>query len=563
MEIRAGVGDMRHKQLWRLSAFALIVMAVLGGVALAKGGFYLGMHEGDAIHLAEIVLRMADGQWPHLDFMTPLGVLSAAPIALFVQLGFGIGHAILLAQVLVAALLAPFAIAVAWRRLDGWLAYGFVGYVLLLCLALVHGGDSASPSISMHYNRWAWAIAYVVLLQVLIAPRGRAPGAAEGVATGLGLAALALIKMTYFVTFAPVVLVGLIARRWWRALAVALFAGLAVVAVVTLLAGTFFWRAYLSDLVVVVLSATRERPGDAFADILGGSGYLAANLALIGVVILLRKAGHMTEGLLLFLLYVPFAYVVFQNYGNDQQWIVLAFLSLVALWPPDAAERMFGLRQAQWALVAAGVLAGAGYASVQSLVTSPFRHLALSTADMRPLIGLPGQDDLYASRSRMVATRANVALDGPEWRVASLAETDSGTEEEDAPTTLPGGEVLDDCTLQGGFITWLAAAAGDLERSGFAGKRVVAADIYGPFWLYGDLAPVPRAAPWYYGRLPGLKSADYVLVPQCPVSSKARRKFLQEMDKAGWSGHEVRRTPLYILMEMSASVSDGNARDAK
>ncbi|MCB2159989.1 MAG: hypothetical protein KDD95_17150, partial [Rhodobacteraceae bacterium] len=69
---------MRHKQLWRLSAFALIVIAVLGGVALAKGGFYLGMHEGDAIHLAEIVLRMADGQWPHLDFMTPLGVLSAA-----------------------------------------------------------------------------------------------------------------------------------------------------------------------------------------------------------------------------------------------------------------------------------------------------------------------------------------------------------------------------------------------------------------------------------------------------------------------------------------------------
>ncbi|WP_263722090.1 hypothetical protein [Defluviimonas sp. WL0075] len=555
---------MNKAQLWRLSGFSALFVGIVAALTLAKGGVYLGMHEGDAIHLADIVLRTARGEWPHIDFMTPLGVLSIAPIAAFIPLGFGVGHAILLAQILVAVLVAPFAIRAAATRLRGGLVYAFVGYVLILCLALVHGGDTSTASISMHYNRWAWAVSYVILLQVLIAPRDPLHQGVEGLSLGLGLAALALIKVTYFVAFAPVIAVALIARRWWRAMLVAIVTGLAVALILTLLAGPAFWLAYLSDLITVATSSVREEPGDKFTEVLGGTGYLAVNMALVGVVILVRKAGHMTEGMLLLLLYVPFAYVVYQNYGNDPQWIVLTLICLFTLWPQGGDQRFFGLKLAQWALVVAGVLGGSGYASVHNLVMSPVRHLTLPAKGMRPLLGLESQHDLLANRNRMVALRANVPIDGPEWEVASLAaDAEEAKSEAEKKTILPGGEVLADCSLQGGFTTWLAAAASDLERNGYAGKAVVAADLYGAFWLYGDLAPVRGAAPWYYGKVSGLAQADYLLVPLCPVSGTARHAFLDDMEKQGWTATEVLRTPLYILMETTAMVNAGNAKDAK
>jgi len=72
------------------SAFAigLFLMSLVGGIAaisLLKGGLYVDRHEGDTLHLAEIVLRMSQGEWPHLDFVTPLGLMAFAPISLFMS----------------------------------------------------------------------------------------------------------------------------------------------------------------------------------------------------------------------------------------------------------------------------------------------------------------------------------------------------------------------------------------------------------------------------------------------------------------------------------------------
>ena len=159
----------------RLALFLMVLIVVLGGAPLIKGAFYLGKHEGDAMHLAELVLRMADGQWPHLDFMTPIGVLALAPIAIFIKAGAGLGHAIFYAQILVAALLLLPVLRVATSRLSGFWPYAYGGFVMLLCLALVHGEAHSAISISMHYNRWAWAVAYVVIPLAVLAPLGH-PG---------------------------------------------------------------------------------------------------------------------------------------------------------------------------------------------------------------------------------------------------------------------------------------------------------------------------------------------------------------------------------------------------
>ena len=60
----------------------LAVLAVEAGISMWRGQLLVGKHEGDMLHLLEIVFRMADGEWPHLDFMTPIGFMAFAGIQL-------------------------------------------------------------------------------------------------------------------------------------------------------------------------------------------------------------------------------------------------------------------------------------------------------------------------------------------------------------------------------------------------------------------------------------------------------------------------------------------------
>ena len=130
---------MTKTNLVLLAGIMLAVVMVMGGLPLLKGGFYIGKHEGDTLHLAELVLRMANGELPHLDVMTPIGILAMAPMVLFVKFGLGLGHAIFYAQILVALALLPAVLRVAQSRMAGAWPYFYGAFVMVLCLALVHG----------------------------------------------------------------------------------------------------------------------------------------------------------------------------------------------------------------------------------------------------------------------------------------------------------------------------------------------------------------------------------------------------------------------------------------
>ena len=66
----------------------------------------------------QIVFRMADGQIPHLDFMTPIGALAFWPIAMLVKSGLGIGMAVIWSQVIAALIFLPMLVWVARSRLS-------------------------------------------------------------------------------------------------------------------------------------------------------------------------------------------------------------------------------------------------------------------------------------------------------------------------------------------------------------------------------------------------------------------------------------------------------------
>ncbi|HHB81216.1 MAG TPA: hypothetical protein ENK83_05650, partial [Aliiroseovarius sp.] len=403
-----------------LGGFLAIVALGLGGAALLKGGFYIGKHEGDTLHLVQMVLRVAQGEWPHLGFHTPIGVLAIAPMALLIKAGLGIGMAMMASQVLVAGLLMPAIWYVAQSRFSGGWAYGFGAMVLVLILALVHGEADPTVSISMHYNRWAWAVAYLVIATALLTPVvGRANPWADGLILGVGAALLALIKVTYFVSFAPAVLVLLIGRRQWHVLGVAVGAGLAVGAVVTLAAGPGFWLAYIHDLQTVRASGFRANPGLPFGMVVGAPAYMAASLAAILSVVLLRQSGRAIEGLAMLLLAGGFFYVTYQNFANDPQWLGLLGLMLWQMSPPEGLRNGLGwdLRQATRLTALSALLMAAP--SLLNLAYSPFRHLTVDVAAYKPLLPITGANQWANQDLQTLATRARkiiaqVALEAPD-----------------------------------------------------------------------------------------------------------------------------------------------------
>ncbi len=529
-----------------LFGFFVAIIAAMCGAALLKGGFYLGKHEGDTFHLMQIVLRMADGQWPHLDFMTPIGALAFAPIVLFVNLGFGIGMSMLLSQALVSVVLLPAVWWVAYSRMQGMLPYLFGLIIFVLVAALVHGEAQRSVSFSMHYNRWAWAAAFVAAAAAVLPSRTPARPVVDGVIIGLLMFALLMTKVTYFAAFAIPILAGLILHGMFRALFVAVLTGILAMAALSIFSGLDFWSAYLGDVLAVALSEIRPSPSEPFTAVVGAPAYIGASLVLIAGVILLRQARVSTGGVLLLLLTPAFFFVTFQNFANDPQWLMFLGVLLIAMQPEMEIRNGFGWDMRSAIKITAAMAFAMSAPSFFNLAYSPFRHFNIVEADYSRMLPRSEQHgDIFATNIRMARTDTEVPLNVEGTGLVAYTEI----AKRDEPTVFKG-ETLPDCELMIGLPAWFDVIVADLEEAGLAeGKRLFAADLFSSHWLFGSLEPLKNGAPWYYGGLPGIESADYLLVPLCPVIPELRAQILESIETAGLEFNEIRRTSLYILLE--------------
>ncbi len=533
-----------------LAAFMAGLIGLYAVTFFGKGGLFISKHEGDALHLLQMLLRMADGDWPHLDFVTPIGVLAFVPITVFLKAGFGVGHAFHAGQLLVASVFFLPAWWVAKTRFDGIWAYLFGATILIYSVALVYGADDDVVSVSMHYNRWAWAAAFLAITASMLPARGRGSARADGMVIGLAMAVMAMIKITYFVAFLVPVIVALLARGQGRALLWALATGCVAVLLVTLWVGTpLIWLAYLKDLLNVAASDVRPQPGHNLSYIVSAPAYLGGSLVAIGAVIFLRQAGRMTEGLVLLLLLPGFFYVTFQNYGNDPHWLWLLGLILVALRPTGPVFNGFGwdLQKAiTISAVAALAFATPGFLN---LAASPVRHFSTDVEKYAPLMpdsGLHEDLQTYAPRAARVDVRS--AYDGPDSLFADLYDDDA---REDTEVTFKGRE-LEYCSLELGMVVWFRAVSREIADWSGGGVSLFSADLLSSYWLYADLEPLKGGAPWYYGELSGIQNADYLLVPACPLSADTRKKILDEVSGQDWIDEvkEARRTPYYTLYSL-------------
>ncbi|WP_081534545.1 hypothetical protein [Rhodovulum sp. P5] len=528
-----------------LALLMAAILAVATGLGLLKGALYPTWHEADLLHMAQIVEREAAGEWPHLDFMTPLGVLAYAPITLFVRQGFTLAEAFVLGQGLVGALLLPAAMWAGFSRLSQAAAYLFGAGMMIMCVALVPAHAAPGISLSMSYNRWGWAIGFTVLLVAVVPHRGRGwSPMVDGMILGLGLAALALIKMTYFVAFLPAVLLSLWIRRDRRGAALAAGSGIAVVLAVTAMAGIGIWPAYLGDLLTVARSEVRAFPGESLAVILGGTTGRVGTALLLVVVICLRRVGAMQAGLLLLVAAPGLAYVTFQNHGNEPVW--LFFLAALALGASVTQGRDERSGPAQALAVAGWIALALSAPGFMAMAESPLRNFSTDREGMVEM--LPGDQGLWEPGGRVLHVQTRVS------RPFAATESQDNAGARPEPTYL-NGEPLEQCRLLSGLVGWFRGIGEELTEAGFGARRIFVADLLNGYWLYGGGVPLPGGAPWYYGGLPGLEGAEFVLVPQCAARPDVRALILTELEDAGIVLSEADRTDDYILMAITPSLA--------
>ncbi|MEM8632720.1 MAG: hypothetical protein AAGF74_15930 [Pseudomonadota bacterium] len=531
----------------KLGLCLLGILIVFGGAGILRGGVYAAKHEGDIIHLLDILLRIDQGATPHLDFLTPIGALAFWPVTWTMDSGVSVGAAFAVAQALVCAAVLSGAWWVGITRLSLPLAVVFGLMLAALSTAFVHGGSAPTLSLSMHYNRWAWAYAFVAIALVLLPARDGTSRTIDGIFLGLCAMALLLTKVSYVAGLAPGILVVLLAQKNWRCLGGATLTFAVTFAAVTGLLGVNFWLRYLSDVLAVVASETRIMPGLPLRQILGNPAFLAANLSLLATVIVFRRAGALVQGLGLLLLFPGFVFITYQNFGNDPQWLYLIPLLILAVVPglgPEARDRyksvLFGLSIFIAALAAP---------SFFNLAYSPFRHLSADPEGYVSVIRQEGRyGDVLAPANRLY--RASFVMDqmGPGGAHAPFA---ADLEDELEPPKGLNEEVFAACDLSGGLASYFAGIAQDLEGLGYAGENVFFMDILTSLWLYGDF-PVPElGAPWQYGHLSGLGDARYALFPLCPIHPPTRQALVNAFSKTeGVTATVAERRPLYVLYEL-------------
>ncbi len=503
-------------------------------------------HEGDLMHMLDASLRMANGELPHLNFMTPIGILGFAPVAGFLALGYAVGKATLLAEAAMLALMLP---AIWWlgaTRLSRGQAYYFAIVMVATMMAVVYGGGSSSISLSMYYNRWGWSLTFLLLVTILFKPhRLLGEGWVAPMVIGTSMAALAMLKMTFFVPMLPVIVLIMLTQKQGKVLLKALVVGLLIGVALLAWLGLDFFLAYFNDLLVVTRpESARVNTGVSLSDVAASPKTLMSSIILFAALVMFRKSGRMQQGLVVLILAPAFTYITYQNWGNDPKWLHLMVLYIWANLPDAAARPVFGVpaRQGGLALVVAAVTFI--FPSIFSLATTPFRvAFAANTEGNTKLELNNGLSDIWLPERRVSDVVAIQAVSGWPTLMPDLAPV------------VVNGYTFPDCKLGTPIMAQYAGMAKQIEAlDGLRGQPVLVADVLNTLWLMADVGRVAGAAPWYYGDDSGLDAAAYLAVPLCPLKPQLRSAMLGQIESQGYALEETYRSELMVLYALAKPV---------
>ncbi len=524
--------------------YALFLVGLLFLLSLARmndGALLILSFDGDAIHMAQIVLRMVDGHIPHEDFRTPLGVMAFLPMVWLVNAGAGVGAAFAYAPVFIGFVLLPAIYWVGISRLSPSGAIAFGAVVLVSLLGLVHGGTDATVAASMYYNNWCWAVAAVIAVMTCLPStrEARLATVIEPIILGCLMGFLVLTKATFAVFLLPAVVVALLASGQMRLVLSAVGVSVVFMGAMTLPFGVIgYWQGYIGDLLFVSQSAARAQPGDAMAVMVLRPTQIVGVLGLVAGFVLLRQARDSIGSLVFLLLGVGWILISHQNWQNDPHWLIVAGLILIGLARDVVIYNRFGWPVQTALRTLAVVFFAAGVPLWVTQLQSLMVHNGLNGAGFSAALSDPRHDDL---RFRAVA--------GGPYSVATLH---LGLVAEPRSPRVFEGLALPDCQKSNGLVAELVQTGAALD--GFSqthGTQVLYADWVNALWLFSKTEPLQGGAPWYYGGTTGFENAQYLIVPKCPMGQAVRDLILTAIENAdGLQPTFVDETPLFLLYEM-------------
>lgn len=279
------------------AAFAVIAVLILIALAqLVHGGVFYSQWAPDLFIPLEGVHHLRYGQWPHRDFVTPVGsvwyLINAVP-----TLVMPISAKVLVWANLIVALIAAIGtLAVCLGKIERPLAALAAVYVGLVALSPRQVGEGfRHVSNNASYNRHCWALIAVVALATLLPaspthPARRRHDLIDALVCAVLIALCFYIKITYAAAGFGLIGAAVLTTRGfagWRFAALASSLALTLIAAFGVLTGDL--GGYLADMktAVAVLPDTARR-----SQIVFQTAYALPYLALVVVLPLFARAGE-------------------------------------------------------------------------------------------------------------------------------------------------------------------------------------------------------------------------------------------------------------------------------
>ncbi|KMY66552.1 hypothetical protein AAU61_15535 [Desulfocarbo indianensis] len=207
--------------------------------------------------------RLTQGQLPHLDFITPIGLWGYVLPFLGLKITGSYTLMLPLTDLIFMAIALGLCLAAAWQRLGTLSGLLLVTYVWLVSAAPLNAGDTANYiSYSMFYNRYGWALLLVVFTLYIDPQSTDKKKALSDVCVGaIALVMLLYLKVSYFAVVLAFLAMLCLKSKYHRKVAFYCFLILAVCVISLELIMPGLNLAYFHDLRLALQSSGAVRGG--------------------------------------------------------------------------------------------------------------------------------------------------------------------------------------------------------------------------------------------------------------------------------------------------------------
>ncbi len=237
---------------YRSLAYALAAIFAAAFFVMIRWGAAPIIGPWDVVSLLNAAWRILNGQIPHVDYHNPIGLLTYLPIVFGMKFAGPSTSAIVYGSVLLAALLLPWAWALASSRLQPWVSFLFVLFLGFLLIAPRPLGFTLwETTYAMIYNREGYVLLSMLFITLFVSARVSAKNESRfnGLSSGLLLGLILYCKITFFAVAAASMVFGIILQRRSKLWFIGALAGFAGIVAAFYVFFHFSPAAYISDIV--------------------------------------------------------------------------------------------------------------------------------------------------------------------------------------------------------------------------------------------------------------------------------------------------------------------------